>query len=1164
MAPLIFADRFIAERPGQALDLATGRTVWLRAVTPDGRVGRDQWLSRCAALSGLCHPNVVSLVDYGAIGRGGFFEAWGCPAVAAAWPCRDQATARAISAAVSFLMSRSLTPGTLTWEHVIDLAGKPVLLPDDDAGQLLDAGDGPALAACASDLERLLSACQPQGPRPHGLTSQLSRDDAQSESAGGDVRELVQRLEDVLDGGVSGRPRAVRFEVQAGTVDGALRSTLARSARLRGYVPIASAVLDLARGTEAGLADWRDTLVGRHILLLQPADPPFPAARVALFFLSLGLSSDRPHVLLRLADPTSDSCARGHLGVREKSTDYVTSVSSTVEREHPWPAAFPRPRGEIAARAEAIAAAAESGRHAQAERLLRDTMGNCARRRDDVAAGESALALGRLLLVRGQPAEAFRMLERARQHFDDACWTEGAIRAAVFAGLAWTDAGRLQEAEAALRAADIAAADVRALALRPFAALALARCLYWQERFAEAWERVTWSSRRLDPAAPASPEALTREWGRLGGATCARERLHGAPAAVSGLHLRWAVGAVSLEVARGCLGSRIALATGDVVRAGRLAAAARERAGESGNQTEIAAACYAKAAVFSALGDVSSVRAQVDDGIEAARHAHAPLRALRLRTVLAEALRRAGKEAEAGAVVARLARLDVARLPKVVGLPIERLLRGGPGPQPARSDVLVPALRAMPGNSTSSAALEDRPAVIETVVEVLGMCQSSEDEAAVLQRSTALLRERLHAASIACFGRDQDLVFALAADGGKSTPEHVARRAIESGLPIAPSSTTSGLEAAVPIRFAGSSVGAYACRWAADLPPDWPAAAAVLAASAAAVAPCVRTALDRRALAAEPPESAPGELVGVSDAVTRLRAEIGRAARAPFNVVVEGESGSGKELVARAIHRLGPRKHHPLCALNCAALADDLVEAELFGHTRGAFTGAVAERKGLFEEADHGTLVLDEVGELSARAQAKLLRAIQEGEVRRVGENFTRSVDVRIVAATNRSLRSAVDAGTFRCDLLYRLEVIRIAVPPLRERAEDIPVLAAHFWRQAAARVESRCTLAPETLAALARYDWPGNVRELQNVMSALAAAAGSRGSIGPGQLPSVIAGQGLAATAQNLDEARRTFEARYVRAALARAGGRRAVAADDLGLTRQGLAKLMARLGID
>ena len=176
------------------------------------------------------------------------------------------------------------------------------------------------------------------------------------------------------------------------------------------------------------------------------------------------------------------------------------------------------------------------------------------------------------------------------------------------------------------------------------------------------------------------------------------------------------------------------------------------------------------------------------------------------------------------------------------------------------------------------------------------------------------------------------------------------------------------------------------------------------------------------------------ELMGASAAMAEVRLAVERAAGAPFAVLVEGESGAGKELVARALHRCGPRRDRPFCTVNCAALPDDLVEAELFGHVRGAFTGAIAERPGVFEEAHGGTLLMDEIGELSPRAQAKLLRVIQEGELRRIGENVSRRINVRVVSATNRDLRHEVAAGRFRLDLLYRLDVIHIAVPPLRER----------------------------------------------------------------------------------------------------------------------------------
>jgi transcriptional regulator with PAS, ATPase and Fis domain len=266
--------------------------------------------------------------------------------------------------------------------------------------------------------------------------------------------------------------------------------------------------------------------------------------------------------------------------------------------------------------------------------------------------------------------------------------------------------------------------------------------------------------------------------------------------------------------------------------------------------------------------------------------------------------------------------------------------------------------------------------------------------------------------------------------------------------------------------------------------------------------------------------------------------------------------------VARAIHRTGVRRDRPFCTLNCAAIPDDLVEAELFGHARGAFTGAVHERAGVFEEAHGGTLFLDEVGELSPRAQAKLLRVIQEGELRRIGENAARRVDVRIVAATNRDLRREVSEGRFRLDLLYRLDVVRLTVPALRDRRDDITMLAGHFWREATERVASRAVLAVATVAALARYDWPGNVRELQNVLAALAVRVPPRGVVTPSTLPPQF-GQSPAADACRLDAARRNFEERFVRATLVRCGGHRSRAAAELGVTRQGLTKLLTRLSI-
>lgn len=227
-----------------------------------------------------------------------------------------------------------------------------------------------------------------------------------------------------------------------------------------------------------------------------------------------------------------------------------------------------------------------------------------------------------------------------------------------------------------------------------------------------------------------------------------------------------------------------------------------------------------------------------------------------------------------------------------------------------------------------------------------------------------------------------------------------------------------------------------------------------------------------------------GELIGTAPKMLAVYRLIEGVAAATSTVLIVGDTGTGKELVARAIHQRSARSARPFVAVNCAAIPTELVESELFGHVRGAFTGAQSARAGLFESAHTGTIFLDEVGDLPLSAQVKLLRTLQEGEVKRVGSDETKNVDVRVLAATNVDLRSKIDAGTFRTDLYYRLNVIRIALPPLRERGADIDQLAYHFLQKYARRMGREAkTLAPDAIAALRGYAWPGNVRELEHAM---------------------------------------------------------------------------------
>jgi DNA-binding NtrC family response regulator len=447
---------------------------------------------------------------------------------------------------------------------------------------------------------------------------------------------------------------------------------------------------------------------------------------------------------------------------------------------------------------------------------------------------------------------------------------------------------------------------------------------------------------------------------------------------------------------------------------------------------------------------------------------------------------------------------------------------------------------------------------IATIIDILNLCQTSDDERAVMGEVCRRMRQRLHAMATAIVSDEDGRRATMSSDGG-AIELRVAERAIESDVVLTPQRSGDGIEAAIPIRSAGHAIGAFCARWSIGAPYDLGFVPALMTAVAAAIAPVVVAAVARNRRLCAPPIAA---ILGASPATADVRRGIERAASAPFAVLIQGESGSGKELVARALHASGPRRHRALSTLNCAALPDELVEAELFGHARGAFTGAVGERAGVFEEAHGGTLFLDEIGELSLRAQAKVLRVIQEGELRRVGDTQSRRIDVRIVSATNRLLHEEVAAGRFRLDLLYRLDVVRIVVPPLRDRREDIALLAEHFWQEATARVGSRATLSPAAVAALSAYDWPGNVRELQNALASLAVRSAKRGIVQPDALGPQFR-DGRAAAASRLEDARRTFDEQFVRAALVRVGGHRARAAAELGVSRQGLTKLMSRLGI-
>jgi DNA-binding NtrC family response regulator len=328
----------------------------------------------------------------------------------------------------------------------------------------------------------------------------------------------------------------------------------------------------------------------------------------------------------------------------------------------------------------------------------------------------------------------------------------------------------------------------------------------------------------------------------------------------------------------------------------------------------------------------------------------------------------------------------------------------------------------------------------------------------------------------------------------------------------------------------------------------------------------VERALAKSAEAPAPPVTdgaPPAGIIGRSAGMLTVYKQIAYAADSWAPVLITGESGTGKELIARAIHRHSRRASRPFVAVNCGALVETLLESELFGHVRGSFTGAMADHKGVFEQAHGGSVFLDEIGDTTPALQVKLLRVLQEGEVRPVGSTRTVHVDARVIAATNVDLDRAVSEHRFRQDLYYRLSVIVIQLPPLRDRRSDIPLLIDQFLRASSVRCGRTVTISPAAVNALVNYDWPGNVRELENTIERLVVF--SRGEIDVGDLPPAVTAaptlrEQLFDGLRTLDE----LERRYLLHVLQTVGGNRSRAAETLGIDRRTLYRMAERFGID
>jgi DNA-binding NtrC family response regulator len=944
-------------------------------------------------------------------------------------------------------------------------------------------------------------------------------------------------LKEILEDVGPGAPVSIACHADPGVGATTFLRQAARLARTLGYVPVAGSLIEQT-------PDLMRLVTGRSVLVL--CDTHDSARAGERSFFRLAVSSRASHVLLRMGSRAT-AVADLTLALEPLSPKLLAALAHTYPPAHPkriqaaadesggLPARFlERLRGDAAVCKRSALRVAEAhpayksedtfsepevehpwrdliadavrlagnGRAAAATRDLRQIVAAAERRQVTLAAAVAEVELAYLLLARGRTREAKEVFSARVAH--SAGSDSLATRAAMGLGVAHLLDADLESAESTFRVCRTRAASS--------AASMLAWTLLVQGRESEA-------ERALTPAREARD---------------AHDRAHASIVAAA-----------------------IALARQDLSLAAREAGGAH--APSPSDWLTAAFAPMVLTAVHGRIGDEHGVELQQRRAVRAATTARSALTAVAARATSLEARHRCGKPV-ARETAERLLRVSH-QVPALVRAHLWSVVARIHPSERVRAETqerLDAFVRTTGARFFDAHAAERRneTRALDTAA-LLDIYESSAAPIETLKRVAEWLRERVNArAVLICDGTGSPLARSGAQDAIAS-----ANRVLTTRLPQPPWPSAEGLESAVVVRDGITVQGVIACRWPLSRPVTTDVVGILMAASSI-VGPAIALMVERAK--AGPPAS--DGIVGRSAAITRLREQITRAGLAPFPVLIEGESGVGKELVARAIHRESTRRLRGCVAINCAALSDDLFESEVFGHARGAFTGAQTERAGLFEQADGGTLFLDEVAELSPRAQAKLLRTLQEGEVRRLGENHTRRVDVRVIAASNRRLEDAAAAGSFRRDLLFRLTVIRIAVPPLRERREDIPLVAGHYWNSAAARSGARSVLTPAAIARLSEYDWPGNVRELQNVIAALVVHV-PRGRVGSEHVEALVGRastpEETGASGASLEFARQAFERQFIATALARAGGRHGAAARQLGISRQGLAKLMKRLGI-